>query len=90
MGYCVYFMLLFLVMKIKSGTTFNSESSSSISTDVETNSETNLGKTDYDEVSQHKPKVALLDLHAGCGAMSIGLCLGMQLSNFNLVTVGAS
>ncbi|KAK6158500.1 hypothetical protein DH2020_005814 [Rehmannia glutinosa] len=34
-----------------------------------------------------KPELALLDLYAGCGGMSTGLCLGAKLSSVNLVTV---
>lgn len=29
----------------------------------------------------------LLDLYAGCGAMSLGLCLGAKLTGFDLITV---
>lgn len=32
-------------------------------------------------------ELKLLDLYAGCGGMSTGLCLGARLSNVNLVTV---
>nr|XP_043636001.1 DNA (cytosine-5)-methyltransferase 1-like [Erigeron canadensis] len=31
------------------------------------------------------PEVTLLDLYAGCGAMSTGLCLGANIGNVNLV-----
>ncbi|KAL0393740.1 UNVERIFIED_CONTAM: DNA (cytosine-5)-methyltransferase CMT2 [Sesamum latifolium] len=33
-----------------------------------------------------KPELALLDLYAGCGGMSTGLCIGAKLSSVNLVT----
>lgn len=33
-----------------------------------------------------KQELALLDLYAGCGGMSTGLCLGAKLSSVNLVT----
>lgn len=39
---------------------------------------------------QSKEEVKLLDLYAGCGGMSTGLCLGANLSNVNLVTVSLS
>lgn len=32
-------------------------------------------------------KLSLLDLYAGCGGMSMGLCLGAKLSGLKLVTV---
>lgn len=31
--------------------------------------------------------MSLLDLYSGCGAMSIGLCIGASLSGVKLVTV---
>ncbi|KAI3690218.1 hypothetical protein L2E82_48194 [Cichorium intybus] len=34
----------------------------------------------------HKSELALLDLYAGCGGMSTGLCLGAKLSGVKLVT----
>lgn len=34
-----------------------------------------------------KQELALLDLYAGCGGMSTGLCLGAKLASVNLVTV---
>lgn len=34
-----------------------------------------------------KVELSLLDLYAGCGGMSMGLCLGTKLSGLNLVTV---
>ncbi|KAJ0716174.1 putative DNA (cytosine-5-)-methyltransferase [Helianthus annuus] len=34
----------------------------------------------------HKTELALLDLYAGCGGMSTGLCLGAKLSGVKLVT----
>lgn len=34
----------------------------------------------------HKAELALLDLYAGCGGMSTGLCLGAKLSGVKLVT----
>nr|GMD78091.1 DNA (cytosine-5)-methyltransferase CMT2 [Ipomoea batatas] len=33
-----------------------------------------------------KVELSLLDLYAGCGGMSTGLCLGAKLSGLNLVT----
>lgn len=39
---------------------------------------------------QCKEEVKLLDLYAGCGGMSTGLCLGANLANVNLVTVSLS
>lgn len=30
----------------------------------------------------------MLDLYSGCGAMSTGLCLGANMADVNLVTVG--
>ncbi|KAL4565096.1 hypothetical protein LXL04_029180 [Taraxacum kok-saghyz] len=35
---------------------------------------------------KHKSELALLDLYAGCGGMSTGLCLGAKLSGVKLVT----
>nr|GEZ14099.1 DNA (cytosine-5)-methyltransferase CMT2 isoform X3 [Tanacetum cinerariifolium] len=35
----------------------------------------------------YKSELALLDLYAGCGGMSTGLCLGAKISGVNLVTV---
>lgn len=32
-------------------------------------------------------ELALLDLYAGCGGMSTGLCLGAKLASVNLMTV---
>ncbi|KAK9273625.1 hypothetical protein L1049_018435 [Liquidambar formosana] len=47
-------------------------------------------KSDVKGVSQvrahHKSEMSLLDLYAGCGAMSTGLCLGANISGVNLVT----
>lgn len=34
-----------------------------------------------------KTEWTLLDLYAGCGAMSTGLCFGASISGINLVTV---
>lgn len=38
-------------------------------------------------IDMHKSELALLDLYAGCGGMSTGLCLGAKLSGVKLVTV---
>lgn len=35
----------------------------------------------------HKSELALLDMYAGCGGMSTGLCFGAKASGINLVTV---
>lgn len=35
----------------------------------------------------YKSELALLDLYAGCGGMSTGLCLGAKISGVKLVTV---
>ncbi|XP_031493458.1 DNA (cytosine-5)-methyltransferase CMT3-like isoform X2 [Nymphaea colorata] len=47
-------------------------------------------KSDSEEPSvdskMEKPVLSLLDLYAGCGGMSTGLCLGGRLSGVNLVT----
>lgn len=37
--------------------------------------------------SEDKKEFYLLDLYCGCGAMSTGMCLGMNLAGVNLVTV---
>ncbi|KGN66422.1 DNA (cytosine-5)-methyltransferase CMT3 [Cucumis sativus] len=66
-----------------------SETSSTISSDVDTNEacEVNSQIGDVTQAQQCcKPDVALLDLYSGCGAMSTGLCLGGNLSGVNLVT----
>ncbi|KAK7255599.1 hypothetical protein RIF29_29012 [Crotalaria pallida] len=42
-----------------------------------------------DNLSRKEPEFSLLDLYCGCGAMSTGLCLGANLSGFNLVTVSS-
>ncbi|CAN6478071.1 unnamed protein product [Victoria cruziana] len=59
----------------------SSGSSSTLSSEV---------KSDSEEASvdsrMEKPELTLLDLYAGCGGMSTGLCLGARLSGVNLVT----
>lgn len=35
----------------------------------------------------YSTELAMLDLYAGCGGMSTGLCIGAKLSGVNLVTV---
>lgn len=42
---------------------------------------------DLSDCEINKPELALLDLYAGCGGMSTGLCLGAKLSGVKLVTV---
>lgn len=37
--------------------------------------------------TEDKKEYHLLDLYCGCGAMSTGICLGMNLAGINLVTV---
>ncbi|XP_051134711.1 DNA (cytosine-5)-methyltransferase CMT3 [Andrographis paniculata] len=56
--------------------TKSQESTSTISSDRETSSES------------HDPKneISLLDLYSGCGAMSTGLCLGANIGGVRLVT----
>ncbi|KAK6941277.1 Chromo domain [Dillenia turbinata] len=59
-----------------------SESCSTISSQIdESNSE-------CESSTMHSPKteVAVLDLYAGCGAMSTGLCLGGNMAGLNMVT----
>ncbi|CAI9762552.1 unnamed protein product [Fraxinus pennsylvanica] len=46
-------------------------------------------KCNVDEASNnglHKSELALLDMYAGCGGMSMGLCFGAKASGINLVT----
>ncbi|KAL2551173.1 DNA (cytosine-5)-methyltransferase CMT2 [Forsythia ovata] len=46
-------------------------------------------KCNVDEASNNglcKPELALLDMYAGCGGMSTGLCFGAKASGINLVT----
>lgn len=38
----------------------------------------------------YNAELTMLDLYAGCGAMSTGLCTGARLSGVNLVTVISS
>lgn len=42
---------------------------------------------DLSNCRSQNPDFALLDLYAGCGGMSTGLCLGAELSGIKLVTV---
>nr|XP_043630625.1 DNA (cytosine-5)-methyltransferase CMT2-like [Erigeron canadensis] len=55
---------------------------SSLDADNMTKSSTSLGSGGCDM----KPELALLDLYAGCGGMSTGLCLGAKLSGVKLAT----
>ncbi|KAK9274227.1 hypothetical protein L1049_019041 [Liquidambar formosana] len=67
-----------------------SETSSTISSEIDINGETCDVKSDSEEVFQvqdhKKSEMSLLDLYSGCGAMSTGLCLGASISGLNLVT----
>ncbi|KAJ8420644.1 LOW QUALITY PROTEIN: hypothetical protein Cgig2_031998 [Carnegiea gigantea] len=67
-----------------------SESQSTISSEVDAEGVSGDTKSDCDEVSRVKEsqrsEMTLLDLYCGCGAMSTGLCLGANLAQTNLVT----
>ncbi|MED6194965.1 hypothetical protein PIB30_033578 [Stylosanthes scabra] len=66
-----------------------SESSSTISSDVEVNGKSEVNYENMEGVNHEdnkEPELRVLDLYSGCGAMSTGLCLGGILSGFNLVT----
>ncbi|KAK7256357.1 hypothetical protein RIF29_29799 [Crotalaria pallida] len=65
-----------------------SETSSTISSEVDASgrSEVNSQQSEAVHHEENKePGFSLLDLYCGCGAMSTGLCLGANLSGFNLV-----
>ena len=52
-----------------------------------------MNGVELEEVSQvqdlPKPKVTLLDLYSGCGAMSTWLCLGVDLFGLHFVTISS-
>lgn len=52
-----------------------------------TNASTPSLEEDLSDCRSQKSDFALLDLYAGCGGMSTGLCLGAELSGVKLVTV---
>ncbi|KAK7245460.1 hypothetical protein RIF29_40306 [Crotalaria pallida] len=66
-----------------------SETSSTISSEVDASGRSEVN-SQHSEAVHHEenkePEFSLLDLYCGCGAMSTGLCLGANLSGFNLVT----
>ncbi|KAI3725902.1 hypothetical protein L1987_65698 [Smallanthus sonchifolius] len=55
--------------------------------DSTVSSESNSSAT-VTKVSKVKEEIRMLDLYSGCGAMSTGLCLGANMADVNLVTVG--
>lgn len=69
----------------------NSETVSTISSEVNLDGSTCELKSDSEEVSpapdRSLSEMTLLDLYSGCGAMSTGLCLGANMSGVNLVAV---
>lgn len=65
-----------------------SETSSTISSEIDINGVHEVNSEPMEEVhGRTVPEVTLLDIYSGCGAMSTGLCLGAHLSGLNLVTV---
>ncbi|XP_071692935.1 DNA (cytosine-5)-methyltransferase CMT3 [Rutidosis leptorrhynchoides] len=59
------------------------ESDSTISSDTETNAlVADVSKFEKGE----KSEMRMLDLYSGCGAMSTGICLGVNMAGLNLVT----
>ncbi|KAL2556724.1 DNA (cytosine-5)-methyltransferase CMT3 [Forsythia ovata] len=65
-------------------TTTSSESDSTISSDADVAGTANC--CDSSEVEKSSSERTLLDLYAGCGAMSTGLCLGANSCGVKLVT----
>lgn len=67
-----------------------SESQSTISSEIDAEGVSGDTKSDCDEISRVKEsqrsEMTLLDLYCGCGAMSTGLCLGANLAQTKLVT----
>lgn len=69
----------------------DSETSSSVSSEVLVEGPNGGAKSDSEESSvtcrYKRSELSCLDLYSGCGGMSTGLCLGASLAGVNLVTV---
>ncbi|XP_065847428.1 DNA (cytosine-5)-methyltransferase CMT3-like [Euphorbia lathyris] len=77
--YDMKYTLPFLTYETIKADDSGSDCDSSISRETNSNI---IGSTDRCE----KPKMHLLDLYSGCGAMSTGLCMGASISGVDLVT----
>lgn len=86
-----WFFVLLILCDLTENSRVNSETLSTLSSEVNIGGSTCELKSDSEEVSQAQERslsdMTLLDLYSGCGAMSTGLCLGANMSGVNLVTV---
>ncbi|KAI3878506.1 hypothetical protein MKX03_023956 [Papaver bracteatum] len=75
-------------ISIPRATSDGRDTSSGLSSDIDSaTGGGNMGsKSSFTPRQSSKTELSLLDLYAGCGAMSTGLCLGAKVGDVNLVT----